>query len=657
MLIVKPVIIRPWLADWATTRAEIEMLMGQAEIADDLDRAGRRGHAAQRSRLRNEANALYRGFLDRLRAFRVLDPACGSGNFLYLGLLALKDIEHRVAIEAETLGLAREFPRIGPEAVNGIEINPYAAELARVTVWIGEIQWMRRNGFDVGRNPILKPLDTIECRDAILNPDGSEAKWPEADVVIGNPPFLGAKLMRGWLGPDYTGRIRAPFKGRLAGFSDLVCFWLEKAREEIVRGHAKRAGLVATSSIRGGTNRAVLDRIANQLTIYDAWSELPWTVEGARVEVSLVCFSRELLLTPDYHLDGQQVSSINPDLSTGLNLTGARLLRDNRDVSHIGIQKTGPLDIRGDLARQWLELPINPNGHANREVLKPYWNGDDVTARCRDRWIIDLPLGLSEVEASAFEAPFEFLRVAEYSPDKGTPLISFSNYRRCTPGQNESWWEPHRPRPRMRKSIERLARYIVTPETAQYRLFCWLSYPILPDKNLIVIARSDDITFGILHSRFHEEWALRLGTSLEDRPRYTFTTTFAGFPFPEGLTPNRPAAEYDLDPPALAIAEAARRLNELRAAWLNPPDLVERVPEVVPGFPDRIVPVNPKAAVILKKRTLTNLYNERPAWLDNAHRELDAAVAAAYGWPSDISEEDALARLLELNRERAAAGQ
>jgi len=164
MLIVEPVIIRPWLADWAKTKSEIEAA---------LERAQQAAAASTRSRLRNEANALYRGFLDRLRTFRVLDPACGSGNCLYLALLALKDIEHRVAIEAESLGLAREFPRIGPEAVKGIEINPYAAELARVTVWIGEIQWMRRNGFDVGRNPILKPLDTIECRDAILNPGGA----------------------------------------------------------------------------------------------------------------------------------------------------------------------------------------------------------------------------------------------------------------------------------------------------------------------------------------------------------------------------------------------------------------------------------------------------------------------------------------------------
>ncbi len=128
------------------------------------------------------------------------------------------------------------------------------------------------------------------------------------------------------------------------------------------------------------------------------------------------------------------------------------------------------------------------------------------------------------------------------------------------------------------------------------------------------------------------------------------------FPFPNGLTPNIPAAEYADDPRAIAIAKAARRLNELREAWLNPRDLVERVPEVVPGYPDRILPVGPKAAAVLKKRTLTNLYNDRPAWLDNAHRDLDTAVAAAYGWPADIAEEEALARLLALNLERAAAG-
>jgi type II restriction/modification system DNA methylase subunit YeeA len=162
----------------------------------------------------------------------------------------------------------------------------------------------------------------------------------------------------------------------------------------------------------------------------------------------------------------------------------------------------------------------------------------------------------------------------------------------------------------------------------------------------------------VLHSRFHEAWALGLCTWLGvgNDPRYTPSTTFETFPFPEGLTPDIPPSVYAEDARGIGITEAARRLNELRKAWLNPPDLVERVPEVVPGYPDRIIPVSPKAAAILKKRTLTNLYNERPPWLDNAHRELDATVAAAYGWPADIGEEDALARLLDLNRERAAAG-
>jgi hypothetical protein len=185
----------------------------------------------------------------------------------------------------------------------------------------------------------------------------------------------------------------------------------------------------------------------------------------------------------------------------------------------------------------------------------------------------------------------------------------------------------------------------------------WLDQSVCPDHQLIAITRDDDTTFGILHSRFHESWSLRLGTWLGvgNDPRYTPTTTFETFPFPEGLTPTIPALAYADDPRANAIARAAKRLDELRNAWLNPPDLIDIVPEVVPGYPDRILPKTEEAAATLKKRTLTNLYNQRPQWLADAHRELDAAVAAAYGWPADISEEDALAKLLALNLSRAGA--
>jgi type II restriction/modification system DNA methylase subunit YeeA len=559
--------------------------------------------------------------------------------------LALKDIEHRVAIEAEMLGLAREFPRIGPEAVKGIEINPYAAELARVTVWIGEIQWMRRNGFDVGRNPILKPLDTIECRDAILNEDGSEAQWPQTDVVIGNPPFLGETFMRDRLGSDYTETLRSTYSGRVPGGADLVCYWFDKARGAIVGGLTCRAGLVATNSIRGGANRVVLDRISEQSNIFDAWSDEGWTVDGAAVRVSLICFTSKSAST-DTQLNGSPVSQVYADLTAGgTNLTLAIALIENSGVCFEGCKKYGPFDVSGEIARGWLTLPVNPNGHVNAYVIHPWLNAMDVVRRASDTWAVDFK-GMSVEEASLFEAPFSYVQ-SHVRPIRQTDRNERTRLR---------WWQFERSRPDLRNAIRPIDRYIATPVVAKYRLLVWVSAKVLPSNLLDVIARDDDTTFGILHSRFHEVWSLRLGTSLEDRPRYTPSTTFETFPFPEGLTPNRPAAEYADDPRAIAIAEAARRLNELREAWLNPPDLVERVPEVVPGFPDRTVPVSPKAAAILKKRTLTNLYNERPAWLDNAHRELDAAVAGAYGWPADISEEDALARLLDLNRERAAAG-
>jgi type II restriction/modification system DNA methylase subunit YeeA len=273
-------------------------------------------------------------------------------------------------------------------------------------------------------------------------------------------------------------------------------------------------------------------------------------------------------------------------------------------------------------------------------------NGMDLTRQPSGRWIIDFGWEMSEQEAMLYEAPYAY--VFEH-----VRPVRLQNRREACAAH---WWRHVEPRPGMWGALRGRARYIATPTVAKHRLFSRFDKAICPDHQLIVITHDHETTFGILHSRFHEAWALRLGTSLEDRPRYTPSTTFETFPYPEELTPSRPAAEYVDSPRAIAIAAAARRLNELREAWLNPPDLVERMPEVMPGYPDRVVPASPQAATILTQRTLTNLYNERPAWLDNAHRGLDAVVAAAYGWPVDIGEEEALARLLELNRERAAAG-
>ena len=203
----------------------------------------------------------------------------------------------------------------------------------------------------------------------------------------------------------------------------------------------------------------------------------------------------------------------------------------------------------------------------------------------------------------------------------------------------------------MWKALGRRSRYIATPTVAKHRLFVWLDTRICPDHQLIVIAREDDVTFGILHSRFHEAWSLRLGTRLGqgNDPRYTPTTTFETFPFPDGLSPNLPPVAQAPGSRAAAIADAARQLVELRDRWLNPPEWVEWVAEPVAGYPDRPVPRDESAAKELRSRTLTNLYNARPQWLADAHAALDSAVAAAYGWPADLPEDEALQNLLALN--------
>ena len=632
MLLVEPVVIRPWLAEWAAEKAS---------IAAELERAEAAKSPATRTKRRNEAERRYRAFLNRLRTFTVLDPACGSGNFLYLALQALKDLEHRLQLEAEALGFQRAFPEIGPANVKGIEINPYAAELARVSVWIGEIQWMRRNGFAEARDPILKPLDTIECRDAILAPYGAEPDWPEADVVLGNPPFFGHRLMLKVLGEDYTQMLRRRYMGSVPAFADLVCYWFHKAGTLVADGRISRAGLVATNSIRGGKSRTVLDRIVERSAIYEAWSDEPWVVDGAAVRVSLVCFAhRDAGFASS--LNGTAMARVHADLSAGnLDLTRAARLATNKAVAFAGGKKYGPFDIPGDLARKWLRLPANPNGRPNADVLKPWINGMDVARRPADKWVIDFGASMCETAAALYEAPFA--HVAEHVRpmrlgDRARKLRTF-------------WWRHETTRPNMQRALNGLSRYIATPAAAKHRPFIWCDSRIYADQQLIVIARDDDTIFGILHSRFHEAWSLRLCAWLGqgNDPRYTPTTTFATFPFPDGLTPDIPAADYADDPRAAAIADAARRLVDLRDRWLNPPEWVEWVDEPVAGYPKRPTPRGEGAAKALKKRTLTNLYNARPQWLADAHEALNAAVAAAYGWSADISDDEVLRELLALN--------
>ncbi|MCH8817714.1 MAG: hypothetical protein IIC92_08310 [Chloroflexi bacterium] len=382
-------------------------------------------------------------------------------------------------------------------------------------------------------------------------------------------------------------------------------------------GSAKRAGLLATQGIRGGANRDTLRRIKESGDIFFAESDRPWVLEGATVHVSMVGFddgseSRRVL-------DEQGVEEINANLTTGPDLSRARRLRENLGMAFMGDTKGGPFDITGDDARYMLSQP-NPHGKNNRDVIRPWINGRDITDRSRGMYLIDFGVDMPEEEAALYEAPFEYVKKHVQPTRAGNRLQV----------EIDRWWIHLRPRRELRSAIEALPRFIVTPGVSKHRVFKWDVNPTLPDHALFVFARDDDYFFGVLHSRPHELWALATGTQLESRPRYTPTTTFETFPFPQPTDAQRNA-----------IAEAARILNEERENWLNPP------PD--PDTGDIMTGVD------LKKRTLTNLYNTRPSWLQFAHERLDAAVLDAYGWPTDITDEQILERLLDLNFEREPA--
>jgi type II restriction/modification system DNA methylase subunit YeeA len=585
--LVEPVLMAPLRKEFDQTKADIEAVLGAGQTL-----MGKSPAVARRVQERFEV------FLAHLRGTAVLDPARGSGNFLYVCLQALKDLEREAILWASlTMHLPMHLPHVGPHQLHGIEINPYAAELASVTIWIGEIQWMLRNGFGYARDPVLKPLTNIETRDALIDwtdPEHpKEADWPDADVIIGNPPFLGGKLLRTNLGDDYAETLFAIHDGRVPREADFVAYWHEKARAMVGAGRSKRVGLLATQGIRGGASRRVIERIKSTGDLFLAWSDEPWVLDGANVHISFLGYDDGT--EADKVLDGRSVAAINANLTAGVDLTKAVRLTENLGLAFMGDTKGGSFDIPAEVAYRMLDAH-NPDGRSNRDVLVPWVNGRDLTDRARGMWIVDFGTHMVREEAALYQAPFELVERTVRPERAGNKRQAYA----------ERWWLHVEPRSGMRAALAGLNRYIVTPRVSKHRLFVWVHAPTLPDSATIVIARDDDTAFGILHSRVHELWARGMGTQLrevESGFRYTPTTTFETFPFP------RPTdAQCD------AIAAAAR-LDELRRGWLDPPGASE---------------------VELKARTLTNLYNEHPAWLRDIHARLDAAVLAAYGWPADI---------------------
>jgi hypothetical protein len=515
--VVEPVVVAPLRRRWGEVRVEADRRREAWQAATD---------SGDRTRKRSAFAATLFRFQEELAAVRVLDPACGSGNFLYVALAALKDLEKDVVAYATGHGLPAMLPRVNPAQLHGLEVNAYARELAQVVVWIGYLQWMREHGFQVNRDPVLEPLETIRLQDALLDRSDpaqpKEAVWPAADFIIGNPPFLGGYKIRRELGQAYAVDLWRVFEGRVPAGADLVGYFFEKARQEIEQGRTKRAGLLATNSIRQGASRRVLERVKRSGDIFMAWPDEPWVLDGAAVRISIVGIDggEELSKT----VNGIPVSTINADLSSSTDVTAAQRLAENARLSFMGTSKKGPFDIPGVLARVFLAAPINPNGRPNRDVIRRWYNARAVTSRWQDEWIIDFGATMSEADAALYEGPFEYVR------EHVRPIRAANN----RPSYRDRWWLHAESRPSMRRELEALDRFLVTPIVAKHRFFVWLDRTNTPDQKLIVFARQDDYFFGVLHSRAHEVWSLRQGSfhGVGNDPVYTSTTCFETFPLP-----------------------------------------------------------------------------------------------------------------------------
>jgi len=614
LLIVEPVLMRPLRRRWDEVKKDVEEVAAEWRVAESA--------GGKKTRLRNQLQKLLHGFADEIADTKVLDPACGSGNFLYVALRELLDLEKEVIALGMSLGFPYTIPTSDPSQLYGIEINEYAHELAQATVWIGYIQWLHENGFGWPAEPLLKKLNNIEHKDAILafDEDGNpvEPEWPQATVVIGNPPFLGGNRIRKELGDNYVNALFSLYGARVPGTADLCCYWFGKAQTAVAKGRTQRAGLLATQGIRGAANRAVLESIKDAGDIFWAQSDRDWVLDGAAVHVSMVGFDGGT--ESERELDGRIVSEIHSDLSGKADLASAVALAENANIAWKGPSPNAPFDVTADIAARLLASGGNPNGRPNDDVVKPVVGAIDLTRGSRGVWTIDFAQ-MSRAEACLYHEPFEYVRERVY-PTRA------KNRRKA---YAERWWQYGEPRPGLRKALASLRRCIVVPKHAKHFVLVWLGTGVLANDATVVFAHEDDYFFGVLHSRIHELWARRQGTQVREKEsgaRYTPTTCFETFPFPWP-----PGKEPVADPRVQAIAAAAKDLVEKRDRWLKPQGASE---------------------ADLKKKTLTNLYNQRPTWLDLAHKNLDEAVLDAYAWPHDLTDDQILERLLAFNLERAA---
>ncbi len=675
--LVRPVVMEPLRDRWDLV---------QAEVKQALDNGDQEPTKAQK----NKAIALIQDFLRELREVKILDPACGSGNFLYVTLDLLKSLESEVLRRlADITGQAQlvlDFEQVNPSQFLGIELNPRAAAIADLVIWIGYLQWhFKRFGEVAPPEPILREYHNIECRDAVLAYDGKEpaidpvtqlprtrwggrtmkhsvtseavpdpsdqipiyrylnprsATWPQADYVISNPPFIGNARMREMLGDGYAETLRSLYKD-VPETVDYVMYWWHKAAELVRSSEIQRFGFITTNSIRQVRQRSVIDFHQNEknpLKLFFAIPDHPWTDQGAAVRIAMTTGEAE----------GTQKLIRISQLGIVVAEAEARVPEDSADKISIQWQNVGKifsgLQAGADISNTHL-LKANSNISSRgvmlfgsgfildendflkveSEVLFSYINGRDLLQKSRNAKVIDL-FGLTLDKAQK-----GYPKAYQWILEKVKPERDANRDKSL----RENWWIFGRPRTEIRTALKGLRRYIATVETSKHRIFVFLDASILADNMLVAIALEDAYFLGVLSSRVHVIWSLAAGGTLEDRPRYNKTRCFDPFPFPD------PTPEQKQK-----IRELGEKLDSHRKR-------VQAVhPDVtITGMYNLLEKLRSGQAFTDSDRA----YNDKAlvSTLKQIHDDLDAAVFEAYGWAANLSDDEILEKLVTLNAERA----
>lgn len=681
--LVLPTVIEPLRADWANAQAAALVLAHEA--------AALQGKAMEAKLA--EARAEVKKFHHQLCTTRVLDPACGSANFLYVTLEHLKRLEGEVVNQLEALGhtqdqLGFEGETVTLQQLRGIELNERAAALAELVLWIGYLQWhIRTRGNAAVAEPVVHNYGNIECRDAVLAWDAQEvaydthgkllsrwdgttfkthpvtgekvpdetaqvpqwryvgarqAQWPQADFIVGNPPFIGAASMRAALGDGYVQALRGAWP-EVPESADFVMFWWHHAAAQVAAGDARRMGLITTNSLRQTFNRRVVQAALDKgCHLHMAIPDHPWVdgANGAAVRIAMTVAAPGAGEGQLFTVTGERAGEhgevavelveraglIHADLSAGANVASAHSLNANQNLSNRGVQLFGAgFIVEPEQAATLGDFPL----------IRHYRNGRDLTDKPRGVMVIDAFGLTAEQLRNQHPSAYQWL-LETVKPERDL------NNR---DSRKKNWWLFGETNPKLRSQLLALPRYIATVETSKHRTFQFLHASILPDNKLIAIALDDAFSLGVLSSQLHVNWALTTGSWLGvgNDPVYVKSRCFETFPFPDedtGLTPQL----RDL------IASKAEQIDAHRKRVLAPES--GNTGLTLTGIYNVLAALREGRALTAKEKTQHT--QGLVGVLRELHDELDAAVLTAYGLPATASTDDILAHLVQLNTQRAA---